>query len=253
MKFARVTFAAAIIAAVLLPSTASAAGDFPLRGWWPLNDGKGQTVRDWSGQGNTGYLGSTPAADSNDPSWIKGIFFGSALNFGGDDFVTIPDDSTLKPQRLTVSLWFRASGSPGTFKYLLAKGAQNCTAASYSLQTRWHGGLEFVLWNGSQQFFSGIAPQTVYDGRWHNAAGTWDGTQAKLFIDGKLQPGGTVSNEVIDYNGPTGGGTIGGYHGSCDLLFTGDIDEVHIWSQALPIGEIWDRWGLLLGYPTRAQ
>jgi len=253
MKAARVTFAAAVVAAFLLPSTASAAVDFPLKGWWPLNDGKGQTVRDWSGNGNNGYLGSTTGVDSNDPSWIKGIFFGSALSFSGDDFVTIPNDNTLQPQRLTVSLWFRASGSPGTFKYLLAKGADNCTASSYALQTRWHGGLEFVLWNGSAQFFSGIAPQTIYDGRWHNAAGTWDGTQAKLFIDGKLQPGGTVSHETIDYSGPTGGPTLGGYHGTCDLLFTGDIDEVHVWSQALPIGEIWDRWGALLGYPTRAQ
>jgi hypothetical protein len=253
MKSARVTFVAAVVAAFLLPSTASAAGDFPLRGWWPLNDGRGQTVRDWSGKGNHGYLGSTPTADANDPSWIRGIFWGSALNFSGDDFVTIPNDDALEPQRLTVSLWFRANGSPGTFKYLLAKGADACVSSSYALQTQWHGGLEFVLWNGSEQFFSGIAPQSIYDGRWHNAAGTWDGTSAKLFIDGKLQPGGSVKTDVIDYDGPIGGGTIGGYHGTCDLLFTGDIDEVHIWSQAMPVAEIWDRWGWLLGYPTRAQ
>jgi hypothetical protein len=251
MKSARVIFAAAVVAAFLLPSTASAAGDFPLKGWWPLNEGKGQTVRDWSGKGNHGYLGSTPAADANDPSWIKGIFWGSALSFSGDDFITVPGSSALEPQRLTVSVWFRATGSPGTYRYLLAKGADNCVASSYALQTRWHGGLEFVLWNGSQQFFSGIAGPEIYDGRWHNAAGTWDGTTPKLFIDGKLVPGGSVGNEQIDYSGPAGGTTIGGYHGSCDLLFAGDIDEVHMWSEALPVGEIWARWGWLLGIPTR--
>jgi hypothetical protein len=251
MKSARVVFAAVVVAAFLLPSTASAAGDFPLRGWWPLNEGRGQTVKDWSGKGNHGYLGSTPQADANDPTWIKGIFWGSALSFSGDDFITVPDSTTLEPQRLTVSLWFRATGSPGTYRYLIAKGADNCVASSYALQTRWHGGLEFTLWNGSQQFFSGIAGKEIYDGRWHNAAGTWDGTTPKLFIDGKLQPGGSVSNEQIDYGGPAGGTTMGGYHGSCDLLFAGDLDEVHVWSEALPVGEIWARWGWLLGYPTR--
>ena len=51
-----------------------------------MNEGKGQSVRDWSGNGNHGFLGSTPAADANDPAWVKGIFFGSALNFSGDDY-----------------------------------------------------------------------------------------------------------------------------------------------------------------------
>ena len=31
----------------------------------------------------------------------------------------------------------------------------------------------------------------------------------------------------------------------------GDIDEVHVWSQALPIYEIWKTWGWLLGQPNR--
>ena len=56
---------------------------------------------------------------------------------------------------------------------------------------------------------------------------------------------------TVDYLGPQGPTTIGGYHGSCDLMFAGDIDEIHIWSQALPMKQIWDRWGWLLGIPGR--
>ena len=106
---------AAILAALLLPGSASAASyDFPLSGYWPLNEGKGQVARDWSGNGNHGQLGSTPGVDANDPSWIKGVFFWSyGLHFDGGDFVTIPDSSDLEPQQLTVSTWFRNSGSPG--------------------------------------------------------------------------------------------------------------------------------------------
>ena len=80
-----------VVAALCLPGTA-AATDFPLSAYWPLNEGKGQVVRDWSGKGNHGQLGSTPGVDANDPSWIKGIFFWSyGLHFDGGDFVSIPD------------------------------------------------------------------------------------------------------------------------------------------------------------------
>jgi hypothetical protein len=85
-------------------------------------------------------------------------------------------------------------------------------------------------------------------------AGTFDGREVKLFVDGNLVPGGSTQTADIDYTLPTTpDATLGGYRGTCDLLFTGDVDELHVWSQALPVDQIWDRWGWLLGYPNRAQ
>jgi hypothetical protein len=252
MKTARVVVALTMLLALALPAAASAAIDFPLRGWWTLNEGRGQTVYDYSGKGNHGFLGSTRQADANDPTWIRGIFGGGALNFSGNQYVTIPDDVTLKPQRLTVGLWVRAPQSPGTYRYLIAKGGQACVSSSYGLQTSYHGGLEFFIWDGQSQRWSGyVAADAIWDGRWHYAAGTFDGVNAKLFIDGRQIPGGSSAAGQIDYQGPTGGGTLGGYRGTCDLLFSGDIDEPHIWSEALPINEIWQRWGWLLGQPNK--
>ncbi|WP_028065266.1 LamG domain-containing protein [Solirubrobacter soli] len=241
----------AVSAVLAAPSIASAA-DFPLRAWWPLYEGKGQTVGDWSGNKLNGYLGSTTGVDSNDPTWIKGIFgIGAGLRFTGDDFVTIPDSDKLEPQKLTVSMWFRGSSSPGTFKYLLAKGGNACTAASYGIQTGWHGGLDFYVWDGAHQYLSGAAPQTIWDGKWHNVAGTWDGTLSKLYIDGKLQPGGSSSSATIDYGLPSGNTTIGGYHAGCDLLFTGDIDQVMVWSDALDVSGIWSAFSSIFNRPSR--
>jgi hypothetical protein len=246
------TVAAPILAAAALafPSAASAQG-FPLEGWWPLAEGKGQVIRDWSGHGNHGFLGSTPNADNNDPTWVKGAWFGYGLRFDGvDDYASIPDSPDLHPQKLTVSTWFRGDGSPGPYKYLLARGGDACVAASYGINTDYNGGLSFYIWDGTQQHWSGLAGQEVWDGKWHHVAGTWDGVNSRMYIDGKLIPGGTNFAGEIDYDGPTGPTTVGGYHGTCDLVIGGDLDQVMIWSAALPVADIWARLSFLFNRPS---
>jgi hypothetical protein len=247
----RIPALALVLTLVALAAPASAsAGDWPLVGWWPLNEGRGQTAYDWSGKGNHGQLGSTAGVDANDPSWIKGRWWGSALNFGGDDFIRIPASPALAPQQLTVSLWFRGNGSPGSYKYLMAKGGDQCVAASYGIETGWNGGLWFYVWDGRFQYGSGMADQSVWDGKWHHAAGTWDGTLSKLYIDGKQIGEGSSAPGSIDYSLPEEATTIGGYRGTCELLFTGDLDNVKVWNKPLPIADIWKRLSVLLGSPT---
>jgi concanavalin A-like lectin/glucanase superfamily protein len=230
--------AAALVAVCLaLPATASAAS--PLRGWWPMNERSGQVVHDWSGNRNHGQLGSTPSADDNDPTWIKGIFnFGSALRFDGNDFVTIPDSPALRPQRVTLSTWFRGGASPGPFKYLVAKGADGCEAGSFALYTADSGNPAFYIYDGAAWVRSPGADASVWDGRWHHAAGTYDGTTVRLFIDGREIGSGTPASGAIQYNLPSTAMTFGVYDGSCDLFLVGDIDGVSVWDRALPIGEI---------------
>jgi hypothetical protein len=234
---------------VAAPAQATGIDIGKVRGWWPMNEGKGQTVYDWSGYRNHGTLGSTPGADANDPAWIKGIFWGSALNFSGDDFVSIPSSSSLAPTKFTVSLWTRAPQSPGQFKYLLAKGSNACVSASYGLWTSSAGGLEFYVWNGNGIVRANTI-DPIWDGRWHNVTATWDGANAQVFIDGKSQGAATHSPAPINYSAPDGTTTFGGYRGSCDLLFTGDIDQIMLFDKVLPVELIWQRFGSILGQPT---
>ena len=234
---------ATVAAALCLPGTAAAA-DFPLSAYWPLNEGKGQVVRDWSGKGNHGQLGSTPGVDANDPSWIKGLFFwSSALRFDGGDFVSIPDSNSLEPQQMTVSAWFRGNGTPGKLQVLGREGLgpvhDGVLRAVHGQRGR-HGLLRHrraVLRVHSLP----LAPASVWDGKWHNAAGTYDGSVVRLFIDGKEIGTGTAGNSPVEYGLPSGNSHLGGYVGSCDLTFTGDLDEVSIWSKALPVSDIWKR------------
>ena len=240
------SLAAAVIAAAALgglPAVAGADG-FPLVGWWPMNEGSGQTIRDWSGHGNNGTLGNSAAADDQDPAWIRGVFAGSALRFDGNDIVQIPDSASLDPQKITVAAWFRGDASPGVNRYILAKGSLACDRASYGLYTGGSGGLAFYISSSNAWYASPPAPASVWDGKWHHAAGTFDGQTVRLFIDGQEIGTGTPANAAIAYNPPSGGGLIGDYHGtdngtSCDLFMTGDIDGVQVWSQALPVADIW--------------
>jgi Concanavalin A-like lectin/glucanases superfamily len=233
----------ATAALAVAPAVAGADG-FPLVGWWPMNEGSGQVVHDWSGHGNNGTLGNSSGVDSQDPSWIPGVFFGSALRFDGNDIVQIPDSTTLDPQKITVSAWFRGTTSPGINKYVISKGSVQCDHASYGLYTSSTGGMAFYVSDSSTWHRSPEAPASVWDGKWHNAAGTYDGQTVRLFIDGNEVGNGTPNTAPIAYNPPNGGGLIGDYHGAdggvdCDLFLTGDVDGLQIWSQPLPVADIW--------------
>lgn len=55
-----------------------------------FNEGSGQVLTDYSGNGYHGTLGSTAGDDTNDPTWT-----GQGLAFATDDYVTIPARSAV--------------------------------------------------------------------------------------------------------------------------------------------------------------
>jgi hypothetical protein len=241
------------------PATAQAGLLDSVQGWWPMYEGSGQTIHDLSGKGNNGVLGSTAGADDNDPTWIRGLLFGSALRFDGNDFVRIPSSNALAPQQLTVSAWIRGTAGGG-YKYIISKGANGCQTASYAIYTDYWGALRFYITDkdGVTRLSGGADPAGIWNGRWHHVAGTYDGTTAKLFVDGKLIPV-SATDPVppsgpgsVDYNGSTTGDTgLGNFLGSCDLFYAGDIDEVAVFSQALPIDKYSSALALLFPKPLR--
>lgn len=207
---------------------------------WRMDEGSGQLVRDSSGNGLHGRLGSTSGDDETDPLWTSGRIGEGALAFpGGARSVFVPDSPLLEPPQVTAEAWVRRSGSPGPFAYVLSKGASTCVAASYAIYSGFAGGLTFYVYNGSSyRLASPDAGRSVWDGKWHHVAGTFDGALVHLYIDGVEVGAGTPAS-AIAYGLPTSEAFyIGNYRGSCDRPFTGEIDNVRIWSRALNAGEI---------------
>jgi hypothetical protein len=241
MKVLRYYGAVGVLVAACLALPATAAAYSPLRGWWPMNERSGQVVYDWSGNRNHGQLGSTPGADDNDPTWITGIFnVGSALRFDGNDFVSIPDSPSLRPERVTLSVWYRTESVPNAYEYIVAKGNDACEASSFALYTTTSRELAFYVYDGDTWERSPESGQALFDGRWHHIAGTYDGTTVRLFVDGREIGAGTPTDLAIDYDLPSPDVSLGSYQGPCAMYLTGDLDGVSIWDRALPIGQIGD-------------
>jgi hypothetical protein len=91
-------------------------------------------------------------------------------------------------------------------------------------------------------------PPTIWDGRWHHAAGTFDGFNIRLFVDGKLA-GSSAIPTTIDYNLPFRETMLGGYPGTCRLTMTGTLDQVSVWTEAIPVDQIWKKFGWFLRQP----
>ncbi|HEY3758732.1 MAG TPA: LamG domain-containing protein [Solirubrobacteraceae bacterium] len=220
--------------AILLTVAAPAGADILPVGLWSFNEGKGSVVSDYSGHHNNGTLEGLA-------QWTRGRFADGLAFNGNASAVQVPDSASLDPATVSVSAWVQSSGSPGTFRYIVGKGANGCLAASYGLYTGSAGGLEFYVStnDGLSWTISPDAGQSVWNGQWHNVVGTYDGSSVRLYVDGRQVGSGTPDTAPIAYGLPTSNSLIIGNYPSCSQAdFSGSIDEVKVFNRALGAGEV---------------
>jgi hypothetical protein len=202
---------------------------------WRFDEGGGTVANDSSATGLDGSIEGGPA-------WVPGRRGPSALEFGSESMrVVVGNSAALEPSAVTVEAWVKRSGSPGQWRYIVAKGATACIAGSYGLYSGSGGGLAFYV--STQTGFSfTLSPDAgtgVWDGQWHHAAGTYDGATVRLYVDGVEVGDGTPSTAPIAYGLWTSNDLlIGSYAGCAGLDFPGTVDEPKIWSRALSAAEI---------------
>jgi hypothetical protein len=204
-------------------------------GRWRFDEGAGPVARD---SGSAHLDGTLSGGDM--PAWIPGVD-GTALHFDGGGEVVLPDAPALEPARISVAAWVRHIGSPGSYRYVVAKGASGCFRASYGLYTARNGGAAFyVSGDGFYAVSASAAARAIWDGRWHRLAGTYDGSRLRLYLDGE-QVGGAIAGPThVEYGLASTAPYVGAYHGSCKLPFEGDIDDVTIWDAGLTAAQAFD-------------
>jgi regulation of enolase protein 1 (concanavalin A-like superfamily) len=177
---------------------------------------------DASGNGNDGVF-------VGDPQWVAGII-GGALEFSGNDYLNCGRGDSLNIRdQITMAFWFQVEAFTNTWEAFLAK-SDGAYRASRGDGTG--NGTHMGITGGN--YFN--APTIVTDGQWHHYCSTYDGSAAIIYIDG-------VEDARQTYSGQIGDSSaydlyIGENSGATGRMLHGLLDDVRLYSRALPVEEI---------------
>ena len=197
-----------------------------------LDEGTGTTANDGSGNGNSGTL-------QNGPTWTTGKS-GGALNFdGSNDTLFIANSASLNTisTGLTFTAWVYRNSTQSGF----------VSVAAREVGTSYYEHFYFGFENGSYRWFvnttggyssvsmGGSSPT----GQWVHVAGTYDGANVRLYVNGVQQfstpHSGTFATD-------TTGVTIGASHNdsshAAEEAFNGKVDDVAIYWYALTAQQV---------------
>jgi hypothetical protein len=223
------------------------AGDSVLLGRWDFEDQpQGDTAVDTldPSLGNVGADNGTLgpislATDPNsDPNWAEGWVGEAALLFKGNDLVSIDVDESVDPNmtglqwEISLAAWVKPDVGTLTTTYnTIVARANPFTWVLRQLNT---GVAEFTLALESGNLFTAGTVKLV-DGHWHHVAGTYDGKEVKIYVDGILDVSRPASGLLKLF--PEAEVTIGGRHGD-GHPWRGLLDDVRVYSYALSPEEI---------------
>jgi RHS repeat-associated protein len=190
-----------------------------------LGNGSSITGLDSAGTNSSVTNGASAAA-----GFIGG---GGSFNGSSSQYIALPDSSSLKPTTaLALEAWVNPSSANGFNKIFdldyRGDGSWNPPYFSYSLTlTNNPQPTFFVSSNGS---VSGVTAGTQLPlSAWSHLVGTYDGQQARIFVNGIADPNSVAVSGNIDY-GTSKGVTIGkdGINSPLTEGWNGQLDELRI-------------------------
>jgi hypothetical protein len=193
---------------------------------WSLDENTGTSAKDDGSNALTATL-------TNGPTWNTGKF-GSAVNFDGtDDYLTsgvtgLP--TAAKPR--SFGGWIKMTSDTAATKVPFAYG--NCVTNGDAFGISIDSSEDLSFWGCGTANFSTSTTVTVGD--WHHVMSTYDGSNVKVFLDGR-QVGSTTAKSLNT-------GTVGLFAGSdgsldaSDYDFAGLVDDLQVFDYALTEREV---------------
>lgn len=226
-KLITITFAVLVALTLgLVPATPALA---EIVGLWHFDETEGTTAHDDSGYANDGtvYDGTVPGA-----TWEAAGSVGGALKFDGNDCVKILDSSTLDvAEAITLEAWVKPSVAAQGNARIIFKGTNSPFDPLYFLAYNASGTkMRMVVYINNIGKTATSTTSLIDINKWYHIAGTYDGTDVQVYIDGVLE-GTTNATGDIDI-GPGDIG-IGRNAESTSYGYKGLIDEVIIYKGVL--------------------
>jgi len=198
-----------------------------------MNEATGQYAIDFSGNGNSGQIYCATR--------IRAGACGEALFFNGvNSYVAIPYRSINHPEKaVTVDLWFAVD----SFDRQVLVSTYN--GGGYRLAFDDGNDLWWTVSTQKGDISVPVRHENILLHRWHHVAGTYDGSEIKIYLDGVLR---NVANGTgpIFYTQPNDvmlgvdAGTGTDPDPQCNGYFKGGLDEVRIYNYALTYGQVMD-------------
>lgn len=217
------------LGASLLMAVVARAVDTSLVLYLPFDEGSGAKANDKSGNGNDGAL-------AGGAKWVDGKM-GKALQFDGTGMVTVKHNANLEPDtEVTVMAWVNIDKAGAGELMIVSKGQWAANDMPYELSVV-PG--KSMFW----QFFDNAGhdecqAKTPAGGEWHHIAGTYDGKEFALFVDGDKAATFPYKAKL-----PKNGAdvVVGRRSKANETWYKGVIDEVAIFNKALSPAEVAER------------
>jgi len=212
---------------------------------WHLNNNPIGTIVDSTANSNNG----TSHGGMTTSGLVDGKT-GKCLNFDGiDDYISVPDSSSLKPTDVTLVAWFRPQQQNPPEGNFVAKHCHdyfdNAAGHTYALCMRpgdlIAGGIETDTYD--QAVYFGFLPFNI--NTWSYLTLTFDGTTntGRFYVNGVLRETKSIDDSALWYNDPwdfTMGGCRwgGGSEHVINKFFNCGLDEIRVMNTPLDPGWI---------------
>ncbi|MCI0619669.1 LamG domain-containing protein [Candidatus Wolfebacteria bacterium] len=207
--------------------------------YWKFDDNEViTTAADTTGNGHTGSVFNISASEWSDGSG----FIGAAIAFDDDtsERVEIPDTSSLfMGNTITLAAWVQRAGTSTTDAIYADLRSGDVPTVEYDFEFQ-SNETQMVLYSndgaGGQVSVAGtIGSYNLND--WIHVAVTWDGSDARFYLDGDLKDTRPFAYSPAEVSGRNFG--IGRRIGG-GAPFNGLIDEVRVYERVLSDSEIED-------------
>jgi hypothetical protein len=149
---------------------------------------------------------------------------------GTDDYIDLGTSSDLAPANITLMCWFKASGTLGSYNFLMYQS--NTMFGAFRLTYRISNKFECMI--SGPWGYSNIESSSTYTlTDWHHVAMTYDQSYLRLYVDG-VEANSVAQSNALSYNGSNT--WIG--KGNAAQNAEGVMDECAVFNTALSSSDI---------------